>query len=489
MKMQLLLNLPSKDLINTVADIIRLFFPEAQLVLNGQSDGELVISLAPGTIRGTLGLRETVPITTEIAAECSSFAHPEFRRKLRLLTYRLFSSLLNKKTPWGILTGIRPTKIVHRLLDAGLDAARIVDTLVDNYDLARDKASLLLQVAGIQRPFLAAPAHGSKKIGIYISIPFCPSRCTYCSFPSFPLLKYAGLVEAYLETLAAEIRAVTAVLNTKNLVETVYIGGGTPTCLSKKQLELLLQVVNKYVRTASTIEFTVEAGRPETLCKEKVDLLSAHGVDRVSVNPQTMNQHTLDLIGRDHTIQDIYRAVNLIRNSSIKALNMDLILSLPGEDLNECENTLRQIALLDPENLTIHTLALKKTSSLNLQSNALLPREETVEKMLELANGAAQLTMGLEPYYLYRQKKMLANLENIGYTKKGSACVYNIQIIEERQTILGFGVGAGSKYVQASDFCLTADYNPKDLTAYLQRGQEFSKRKIDKLAEIQYNSL
>lgn len=482
--MKILLHLPSQDLFNTVQDVVWLFDPEAQLNQPDQPEGELWLKVEDGNLLGMLTLGAGRPLTAEIAGDFENFADPEFRRLVRFITYRLFAAALGQKFPWGILTGIRPTKIVHRFLDQGLSQEKMMQTLVTNYCLDVTKAELLLEIALRQRDFLPLPGTKKSKVGIYVGIPFCPTRCSYCTFPAFAITRYANLVEDYMHLLLQEITAAGQALRGKGiLVESIYVGGGTPTSLNVKHLAALLETINANLRSDSTLEVTVEAGRPETISGEKIELFRNMAVDRVSVNPQTMQQRTLSAIGRQHSVRDVYRAVELVRKAGIKSLNMDLILGLPGEGLEDVADTMGKIATIAPDNLTVHTLAIKKASSIK-QAIASLPSEKTVSQMLLLSREKA-LELGLKPYYMYRQKKILANLENVGYAKPGYECIYNIQIMEERQTLLGFGVGAGTKYVNSRDFSLKAEYNPKDLLDYLRRGTELIDRKIDKISEIE----
>lgn len=405
------------------------------------------------------------------------------RRLLRLCFQRVLVRLLVlQPSPWGILTGVRPTKIAHRLLDAGCSAEKTVAHLCQDYDLSRKRAELLTRVALYQRPYLAEQ-NESKLLSIYISIPFCPTRCHYCSFPAFSVERWGAQVPAYLSGLEKEIAAVGAALSgTGAKVRTVYLGGGTPTVLSAEQLAHLLATVERSFDFTGERELTVEGGRPDTLSEEKLRVLKAHQLSRLSINPQTMSDETLVRIGRQHTVQEIYEAYRLARKTGLPILNMDLIIGLPGEKGTVLEATLEKVLQLAPENITLHALAMKRAAYYR-QEKIVLPVPSEGIQMMDLAHRRLQ-DAGYHPYYLYRQKEIFAHGENVGYTLPGKACLYNILMMEERQTILGFGVGSGSKLVNYADWTLENIYNPKDVQVYLERLEEIINRKVDKLLRI-----
>ncbi|MDH7478482.1 MAG: coproporphyrinogen dehydrogenase HemZ, partial [Syntrophomonadaceae bacterium] len=382
----------------------------------------------------------------------------------------------------GVLSGVRPSKIVHRWLDQGMSRTQIEEGLQRDYRLSPDKARRLVEVASRQRPWLLSGEQAKRLVSVYIGIPFCPSRCLYCSFPSYPLPSAGSLMDDFLRALGYEVRTVGEALRRQLLaVQTIYVGGGTPTSLPVDRLARLLDQVNQHLRHSGTYELTVEGGRPETLSEPMLKALRAAGVTRLSINPQTLQDETLRTIGRHHTAGEVIRAFWRAREVGIPCLNMDLILGLPGETMAELEATLAEVARLEPDNLTVHPLAIKRASRLKAETSAwTLPHPRQVVEMFAGAEKCAQ-ALGLYPYYLYRQKNTLGNLENTGYARPGYEGVYNIQIIEERQTIVGLGAGAGSKWVDADTGALSNSYHPKEPAAYVARVEELARRQVDKL--------
>lgn len=393
-------------------------------------------------------------------------------------------------SPWGILVGVRPTKLVHRLLDKGFIPEEIVSDLQKHHGLEEEKARLVTEVSLRQRKFLPDAKTALRRVSIYVGIPFCPTRCAYCSFAAYPLREFGHLVPPYLEALFYEIREVGRWLQGSELeVESLYIGGGTPTVLSGVHLARLFEAVDKYLRPGrrskrfsggsglstrgsghsakdSLVEYTVEAGRPETLTGEKTRLLKEAGVDRVSINPQSMHDTTLERIGRRHSVADIYRAFALAREAGFAVINMDTIVGLPGESLADVEKTFAKIRELAPENLTVHSLAVKRASTLRAElSKEEIMQAKEAEAMVEAGRVAAG-EMGMIPYYLYRQRHIFGNLENVGYARPGAESVYNIQMMEERQTIIALGAGGITKLVAPGDWRVERVANPKCPSMY-----------------------
>lgn len=475
----------------TIQDVIWLFYPGAELVAEAQ--GELFLHLSLGEAAEVLWAEaqlysngasltqreEGRPILPEETPN-------ELKRLARLAVFRILESFSGlQPTPWGIMTGIRPTKVVHRLLDLGWHSKEVQSYLTEKYALRPDKAALITGIAETQRPFLLSKEQAAGLVSIYIGIPFCPTRCLYCSFPSYSIKQHRSMVEPFFHALLEEIRVVGQTLQAKGLtVQTIYLGGGTPTSLTVEQLQTLLGAINGYLRTENTVEFTVEGGRPDTLKDEVLALLAQQGVTRLSINPQSMNQKTLDIIGRAHTVEDVCQAVAGARKYQLATINMDLIIGLPGETVEDVTRTVNSLLQVKPENLTIHALALKRASHLKqrLAEFPLSGAGEAAAMWEATARGAASL--GLEPYYMYRQKQMVGNLENIGYALPGHACIYNVQMIEERQTIIGLGVGAGSKWVDPKTWNLVNEYNAKEPRQYVERLQEYLERKVRHLNHL-----
>lgn len=369
-------------------------------------------------------------------------------------------------SPWGILSGVRPTKLVHNLIDRGFSFAKVEQLLAEVYAISPDKIRLVLDIARWQRQLLHPSPNQS--VGVYIGIPFCPTRCSYCSFAAYPIGSHGHLMPQFYEALCYEIEAVGRLLRRRGIpVESVYFGGGTPTTFQGEELRTLLDLARRNFVTGETCEFTVEAGRPETISAETSEILAANGVNRVSVNPQTMSNATLKRVGRAHSAEDTYRAMAFVRGAGIPIVNMDIILGLPGEDLGDVQATLEAIAELKPENLTVHSLAVKRASELRKNIETLSIAQEQGEAMAHMAAQYA-LEWGLEPYYMYRQRYILGDLENIGYARPGAESVYNVQMMEERQTIIALGGGGITKLV-SPDLRLTRIANPKCPATYAQQ--------------------
>ena len=390
--------------------------------------------------------------------------------------FKVLKNRLNSYVPWGILTGIRPVKIIHTLLDQGVDEESIRKILKEKYYIMDEKIDLSLEIAKRERIFIYPI--DKNKISLYVGIPFCPTRCYYCSFPANPLKQFGHLRKEYVDKLIEEIKGLSKILkDTNKEIETLYIGGGTPTALEKEELDTLITALFKELDLSRIKEFTVEAGRPDTITREKLEVLKKHNVDRISINPQTMNDETLAKIGRDHTVADIVDCFNMAREIGFDNINMDIILGLVDEDLDMVRNTLEEIKKLSPESLTVHTLAVKRASNLkeNLDKYELTRYEEMV-KMIDLSMEYAR-DMGLNPYYMYRQKHMLGNLENIGYAKEGYECIYNIQIMEEKQSNYAVGAGSISKFVYVDEDRIERVDNVKNVEQYIDRVDEMIERK------------
>lgn len=405
------------------------------------------------------------------------------KEALRLGILKLMTKVFSlPPRPWGILLGVRPTKVVHRLLDKGFTSQEILSKLPENYGLNQAKSQLITKVAQIQKPFLLSSQEAKKKIAVYVGIPFCPTRCLYCSFPSYSLARDRNYLDSFLEALLKEIEMLGSFIGDNKLeVESLYLGGGTPTSFNASQLEILLNKLGRYFPANNLKEYTVEAGRPDTIDREKLQLMKQVGVTRLSINPQTMNDSTLQTIGRGHSAKDVYQSFFQAREEGFSLINMDIILGLPGEGIKEVTNTMEQIKELQPENLTCHTMALKRASLLKEKLGSLpLTSEGDVEEMLDLVNRYTE-DLGLIPYYLYRQRYILGNLENIGYSLPGQECIYNIQMMEERQTVIALGGGGVSKIIYPPHWKVERFFNPKDPKTYIDQIQELSEKKLDLL--------
>ena len=426
-------------------------------------------------------------------ADFAETAENRRRRALRLAFHHLLEkeaglrdSMQSTPSPWGILTGVRPTKMLQRFFDQKLEDGDIRSILAEDFGVSPDRIRLLLDVAHRQRPFLPAPDEGRKRISLYLGYPFCPSRCGYCSFAGYEFKRWRKWQDAYHHALEKEIKETGGAASRLGFqVENLYFGGGTPTCMPPSAMDKLLSAVRESFAVMPDTEWTVEGGRPETLTGEMLDVLAAHPVNRICVNPQSMNQGALDRIGRRHEASAVTEAIAAIREMAAGLgrdwrINCDLILGLPGEGAAEVEDSLRQALDLRPDNLTLHGLAIKRGSAYKEQNES-LPDRLTGLEMIRLSRDMLE-EAGYQPYYLYRQKDSLAGGENTGYCLPGKECRYNILMIEERQTILGLGAGAGSKFLRPGDWSLINLYNPKDMIQYITGIDEFIRRKVDKLA-------
>lgn len=405
----------------------------------------------------------------------------ELHEAFKCTLYTKLSAQLNKTLPWGYLTGVRPSKIAYTLLEKGADREQILEEFTKKHLVSEKKAQLALQVAQTEKSILEKMDY-KNGYSLYIGIPFCPTTCLYCSFTSYSLAAYQSKVQPYLEALLKEMKYVSEAMRGRRL-DTVYFGGGTPTTLSAGQLDMLLTELERQFDLSACRELTVEAGRPDSITYEKLCVLKAHHVDRISINPQTMNQQTLDLIGRRHTVEQIEEAFALAGKAGLDNINMDMILGLPGENKEMVQHTLEKIKSLAPESLTVHSLAIKRAAALNIWREKYLDLQmDNSDEIVSMAADYAH-QMGHQPYYMYRQKNMAGNFENVGYSKPGLECIYNILIMEEKQTIIAMGAGASTKIVFQNETeggqagRIERIENVKDVTNYIQRIDEMIERK------------
>ena len=406
---------------------------------------------------------------------------PVVKNELKQLLYRVLSAHTGKELPWGTLTGIRPTKIAMQFLEENapgtqnpMTEADILSYMQETYYCSEEKALLAIDIAKREKRILA-DIHYEKGYSLYIGIPFCPTTCLYCSFTSFPIFSWKDRVGEYLTALEKEIDFVREACQDK-ILDSVYIGGGTPTTLEPEELRRLLSKVRASFDFSQVKEFTVEAGRADSITRDKLRVLKEFGVTRISVNPPTMNQETLNIIGRRHTVEQVEEAFRLAREEGFTNINMDLILGLPGETKEHVERTMEAVTRLCPDSLTVHSLAIKRASRLSLwiEENGIETLHNTDETMEIAAEGAARMNM--KPYYLYRQKNMSGNFENVGYATEGNYGIYNILIMEEKQTIMALGAGTISKAVYPDGRIERCD-NVKDVALYIEKIDEMIERK------------
>jgi oxygen-independent coproporphyrinogen-3 oxidase len=394
----------------------------------------------------------------------------EIRRSAYLALSKFFNTSLN----WGILTGIRPSKIVQELLDIYPDQKEVLSILKDFYFVSDVKSHLVLEIAQREQKIISSSKPNS--IAIYIGIPFCTTRCLYCSFTSNSITKYAQSIPKYIECLKKEITAVSRMLREKcHSIESIYIGGGTPTSLEADELGTILSTIKNSFDISNLREYTLEAGRPDTITPQKLKIIKQYDIDRISLNPQSMNPDILKLIGRAHSPSDIINSFNLARDMGFKNINMDVIAGLPGDNIESFTNTINQLIALNPESITVHTFSDKRASQYNKEKEKYsLPKnpETMVQTAFELCKEA-----NLMPYYMYRQRNILGNLENVGYSKPGCESIYNVQIMGEKQTIIAIGAGAISKIYYPDENRLERIFNVKSLEDYLSRIDEMIVRK------------
>lgn len=394
--------------------------------------------------------------------------------RLKQTLYQMLSEYTGRTLPWGSLTGIRPVKIAMSMLEQGKGEEEIRTYMADTYFASEQKISLSIEIAKRELELLKQIDY-QDGYSLYVGIPFCPSICSYCSFSSSPIGKWQGRVDEYLDALEQEIDFIAAVCSRRKL-NSIYIGGGTPTTLAPRQLDRLLTKIKSCFDFSNLLEYTVEAGRPDSVTREKLQVLREHGISRISINPQTMKQETLDLIGRRHTAEQTLESFYLAREMGFDNINMDLILGLPGETMEDVRNTLEQIQELAPDNLTIHSLAIKRAARMKMFSEEYRDMEMTNSREIIEMTASYAGKMGLSPYYLYRQKNMAGNFENVGYAREGKAGLYNILMMEEKQDILALGAGSISKRL-CSDGRIERCENVKDVAQYMERIGEMTERK------------
>ena len=392
------------------------------------------------------------------------------RRLCRQCCYDLCRKLTGLHPVWGSLTGIRPTRLIYEQLEQGAGLAEAEANLIRVFDVMPDKASLLREIVAVQQQL---PPPGDAWMDVYIGIPFCTTRCAYCSFSSGELGD-GSLVPPYLEALRREMAAGAALLRESGRrLRALYVGGGTPTSLNEAQLRGFLERVKTLFPDA--LEYTVEAGRPDTITPDKLAAIRDAGIGRISINPQTMNDRTLQVIGRAHTAAQTVAAYAMAREAGVRHINMDVIAGLPGESLTDFARTMAAAEELKPESLTVHTLAIKRSSRLHLE-HAPLPDGETAAAMTALGRETAG-KLGLQPYYLYRQKYMAGGQENVGYALPGHACLYNVDIMEENTHILAMGAGGISKRIYPDEGHIGRAPNVSNIEQYIDRVDEMIERK------------
>jgi oxygen-independent coproporphyrinogen III oxidase len=419
-----------------------------------------------------------------------SLAEKEWLKKTKFAVNYVYLSVLQQLTgviqPWGTLTGIRPTKLLHNKVRQGILKQDAHQQLFNDYQIQPDKINLMQKIVDRQLAVVPDLYELKNEVSIYIGIPFCPTKCAYCTFPAYAINGRQGSVDSFLGGLHFEMREMGQFLKENNInITTVYYGGGTPTSITAEEMDMLYEEMYQSFPNVEQIrEVTVEAGRPDTITPEKLKVLNKWNIDRISINPQSYIQETLKAIGRHHTVEETIEKFHLAREMNMNNINMDLIIGLPGEGVTEFQHTLAETEKLMPESLTVHTLSFKRASEMtkNKEKYKVADREE-VSQMMQMATKWTEEN-GYDPYYLYRQKNILGNLENVGYALPGQESIYNIMIMEEQQTIIGLGCGAASKFISPQTGKITHFANPKEPKAYNESYEKYSSEKIKLLQEI-----
>ena len=462
--------------------MIKAFYPSAQAVCRVEEKASNYV-----TVLLEDGRKITVGAADMPVEAPGTGKEAKIKRQIDVKLYGLLEEETGNSLSWGILTGVRPTKIAMKKLEEGMDETAFISWFHETYMVSNEKASLAWEIAGREKELLERLDYDNG-YSLYVGIPFCPTVCSYCSFSSGALADWESKVEDYLDALCKELKFIAQKSSLKKL-NTIYIGGGTPTTLTAGQLERLLCCIDENFSREHLLEYTVEAGRPDSITREKLEAIRRHGVTRISINPQSMQQKTLDAIGRRHSVEQIVTAYGIARELGFDNINMDIIAGLPGEELQDMEDTLRQIGQLMPDSLTVHSLAIKRAARMEMED---LKREDgkTNEVMSGMIRSAERMArkMGLAPYYLYRQKNIAGNFENVGYAKVDKAGIYNILIMEEKQSIVAAGAGASTKIVLKDMIPMPGSRkkkmtrlmrieNVKAIDAYIDRIDEMIERK------------
>lgn len=483
-----------KTSLERIAD---LFFEDAQVSINHIDEADIEVKfllIGDSVIQITgelIDFHTGKKYLTTYKKECRYPARSkEWLKQAKHAVNHVYLSVLQEFTgieqPWGTLTGVRPTKLLHQKIQQGIPTQQAHEELEEQFMIKPEKISLMQKIVERQHAAIPDLYDLKKGVSIYIGIPYCPTKCAYCTFPAYAITGRQGSVDSFLAGLHYEMREVGRWLKENNIhVTTIYFGGGTPTSITAEEMDALYEEMTRSFPDVEKVrEITVEAGRPDTITPEKLEILKKWNIDRISINPQTYIQDTLKAIGRHHTVEETVEKYHLAKKMGMTNINMDLIIGLPGEGLQEFRHTLSETEKLMPESVTVHTLSFKRASEMtkNKDKYKVAGREE-VSKMMEEASEWSERN-GYSPYYLYRQKNILGNLENVGYSFPGQESLYNIIIMEEVQTIIGIGCGAASKFVHPVTGKITRFANPKEPRAYNISFEKYTDEKIRMLNEL-----
>ncbi|MFT8321794.1 MAG: coproporphyrinogen III oxidase [Bacillus sp. (in: firmicutes)] len=491
MKVISISGLTDDRLIRPLEHIGNLFFEDTKVMFIEDEEADITIQFEASlsddlyTVSGQIINRPSFSCTKNIKQLTDKERFRQEKNAISqvyLMVLQEFTGMVQK---WGILTGIRPTKLLHRHMQNQVPMDVAHQSLKEEYLMSDEKIELMQKIIDRQLTVIPDLYDLKKEVSIYIGIPFCPTKCAYCTFPAYAINGRQGSVTSFLGGLHYEMQKMGEWLKEKNIkITTLYYGGGTPTSITAEEMDLLYEQMQASFPNVENIrEITVEAGRPDTITPEKLAVLNKWNIDRISINPQSYTQETLKAIGRHHTVEETIDKYHMARKHGMNNINMDLIIGLPGEGIKEFEHTLAKTEELMPESLTVHTLSFKRASEMtrNKAKYKVAERSE-IEKMMKMAE---EWTEQFEyvPYYLYRQKNILGNLENVGYSKRNQESIYNIIMMEELQTVIGIGCGASSKFIHPLTGKITQFSNPKDPKTYNDSFKEYTERKIDLLNE------
>ena len=488
-------------LIRPLSLIADLFFEESALSTDNDGQADIVITIKQQSPSAEMNLTANLEEISKGQTHSASYRtelnenvdEKALFKQIKNAYLYVFLKVLEEYTgivqKWGLLTGVRPTKLWHQYRKQGIDSENAKRQLKEQYSISAEKLDLLERIVDHQLEAIPDLYDLKREISLYIGIPFCPTKCAYCTFPAYAINGRQGNVESFLGGLHHEMREMGQWLKEKDVkITTIYFGGGTPTSISAQEMDMLYEeLYQSFPDVENVREITVEAGRPDTITEEKIEVMKKWNIDRISINPQSYTQETLKAIGRHHTVEETIDKYLLAKECGMDNINMDLIIGLPGEGVQEFKHSLDETEKLMPESLTVHTLSFKRASEMtrNRTRYKVAGRDE-VEKMMEEAQSWTE-AHGYHPYYLYRQKNILGNLENVGYAKAGMDSLYNILIMEEQQTILGLGCGAASKFVHPVTGKITHFANPKDPKSYNEGYKQYTSKKIDLLEETLFS--
>lgn len=476
--------------------IANLFFEETEISFTNEENAEATIEFQLKTDMETVDVSAVLlrsdnqTYTASYQKNLDAETEKERFKQIKTAVSRVYLSVLQDWTgmvqKWGILTGVRPTKLLHAKNQQGIPLEKAHQELAGEYLISQEKINLMQHIVDRQLEVIPDLYDLHNEVSIYIGIPFCPTKCAYCTFPAYAINGRQGSVDSFLGGLHYEMKKVGQWLKENNVrITTVYYGGGTPTSITAEEMDMLYEeMYESFPDVHSIREVTVEAGRPDTITPEKLEVLKKWNIDRISINPQSYTQETLKAIGRHHTVEETIEKYHLARKMGMNNINMDLIIGLPGEGTEKFIHTLNETEKLMPESLTVHTLSFKRASEMtkNKERYKVADRSE-IEKMMGLAEEWTK-EHNYAPYYLYRQKNILGNLENVGYALPNKESIYNILIMEEQQTIIGLGCGASSKFVHPVTKKITHFANPKDPKSYNDGFDAYTEDKIKILDEL-----